>query len=794
VAAETAPAPPPAAPEAERSVIGQILRGGSEIAGEVVGTIVTPEDFYQPDHRLIFEAIAEAYRAGQPLDSLSVGERVAPKLMQLWRCPEQHVLLRIVEIEQAVEFAGRVTDHARLVQAEASRRKLLAVADSIRAEVASEALSPEEIASMVSKSALEVAMTGVRSHEMTSFAAIGRRYIAQLRHQRRLREEGVETGAYFGLRFLDQHLKGLKPGECLMGAGEPGVGKALALDTPLPTPTGWTMMGDVAPGDELLDESGSPCLVEAATEHMVGRPCYRMVFSDGSEIIADAEHQWMTANRRDYMQAWRRGNSTETCIRTTAEIAATLHRSDGGVNHSVPVAEPLDLQAANLPVSPYVLGCWLGDGSLEKSRITCAEDELMSYVADEGFRVSRVDGIDWKVHGLGRRLAAIGVRDEKRIPLSYLRAGQEQRLALLQGIVDTDGHVSHNGRVEITLMNEPFARDVWELVMTLGMKASFRIDTARLDGRVVGERQRIGFLPDLPVARLERKVARLKLDGHRRGTHLRRYIVNVERIASVPVRCVQVSSPSSLYLAGETFIPTHNSAVFWTAARRFAERQTKKPADRRIGALVLSLEMDEDPTGIRLAQSITGLDGGKLREAKVSDSDIQLITREWGRRKEIPLWFDFKGSLRASQLRALIVEAIHQHNVGLVVIDHFKNWHLDKRLQSPIQEDEDKAEFLSQEIAKDLNVAVICIAHTTKGVENAADRRPQLTHLRGSYQVAAQMDWVTFVYRPFDHADEDKKLTGSVKETDAELIYRKARHNFNGIVPFHFDPVAMKIE
>jgi replicative DNA helicase len=457
----TPPQPLPASPEAERSVIGQILRGGPEIAGEVVNAIVAAADFYQADHRIIFEGIEAAYGEGLPLDALSIGERCAQSLMRLWQCTEEIVLLKVTELEQSVQFAGKVTDHAQLVRSEANKRQLLAVADSIRFEVGREEKTPEEIASMASQTAVEIAMSGVTGSDLTSFVDIGRRYIPKLRHQKELRERGIEIGAYFGLPFLDDFLKGLKPGECLMGAGEPGVGK---------------------------------------------------------------------------------------------------------------------------------------------------------------------------------------------------------------------------------------------------------------------------------------------------------------------------------------------SAVFWTAARKFAERQLNKPPDRRVGCLVISMEMDEDPTDIRLAQSITGLDGGRLREAKVTEREIQAITREWGRRAEIPLHFSFKGSLRASQLRALIVEAIRKHNVGLVVIDHFKNWHLDKRLASPITEDEEKAEFLSNEIAKALNVAVICIAHTTKGVEAAFDRRPQLTHLRGSYQVAAAMDWVTFVYRPYDHADEDRKITGEVKETDAELIYRKARHNFNGIVPFYFDPVAMDIK
>jgi replicative DNA helicase len=450
----------PQAPEAERSVVGQVMRGGHRLAGRVVGTLEFG-DFHDVGLRTLYQALYDAYYADEPLDALSIGEATAPRLTKLWHCPEQDVLARVAEIERSVEFAGDVVDHAKLIKIAADRRGLLRLADSIKAEVAREEQTPEQIAGMASQTAMQLATSTLITREVVSFGDMGRELIPEIIQQRKLRLMGIETGAYFGLPFLDNYMKGLKPTEMLIVAGEPGAGK---------------------------------------------------------------------------------------------------------------------------------------------------------------------------------------------------------------------------------------------------------------------------------------------------------------------------------------------SAVMWTAALRFAERQMRKPPDRRVGALVLSLEMGMSSTNARLAQTITGIEGSRLREARVTDMDIQAIKTEWGKRKEIPLWFNFASTLRASQLRALIVDAILHHNIGLVVIDHFKHWHLDKRLSNPVQEDEEKAEFLSQQIAKDLNVAVICIAHTTKGIEQSPDRRPQLTHLRGSYQVAAHADFVAFVYRPYKYADENTKMGGKVRETDAEMIYRKSRHSFDGIVPFYFDAVQMRIQ
>ena len=106
------------------------------------------------------------------------------------------------------------------------------------------------------------------------------------------------VGVPTGFTDLDELTNGLHPGQMIIVAARPAMGKALALDTPLPTPSGWTTMGEVAVGDQLLDVNGQPTTVVAATEVMVDRPCFRLSFSDGSTIVADAEHQWRGRGRR----------------------------------------------------------------------------------------------------------------------------------------------------------------------------------------------------------------------------------------------------------------------------------------------------------------------------------------------------------------------------------------------------------------------------------------------------------------------------------------------------------------
>jgi replicative DNA helicase len=251
---------------------------------------------------------------------------------------------------------------------------------------------------------------------------------------------------------------------------------------------------------------------------------------------------------------------------------------------------------------------------------------------------------------------------------------------------------------------------------------------------------------------------------------------------------------TELYLgAGEPGVG--KSAVFVKAALKFAGKQMQKSnADHRVGTLILSLEMGEEPTNMRLASAVTGIDGGKLREGRITDGEMGAIAREWGRRRDIPLWFNFASNASASQLRALVVEGIRRFNTGLIIIDHFRHFKMDHHYQSQLVEDEDKVKFLKESIAGDLGCAVICICHTTKGIAESRNSRPNLTHMRGSYQVAAAADFVSFVHQPYMYAMDDERESGKVTENQMEMIWEKNRHGYKGIAQFEMEAARMHIE
>src|SRR5699024_1718860 len=162
----------------------------------------------------------------------------------------------------------------------------------------------------------------------------------------------------------------------------------------LATPTGWTTMGEVRVGDALIGADGRPVTVVEATDIMAGRPCYEVEFSDGEVIVADGQHQWLTDTRASRKSAQaataggkrQRHQRTFAEVRTTEEIRATLRckTADRRLNHSVSLAEPLQLPAADLPLSPYALGVWFGDGHTASACFTSADPEIAMHIEQDG--------------------------------------------------------------------------------------------------------------------------------------------------------------------------------------------------------------------------------------------------------------------------------------------------------------------------------------------------------------------------------------------------------------------------
>lgn len=342
--------------------------------------------------------------------------------------------------------------------------------------------------------------------------------------------------------------------EVLYG-GAAGGGKALALDTPILTSTGWKTMGSLLVGDKVYDETGSLCNVVAKSNIQYNHEVFEVVFDTAESIIADADHIW-TLSQYLNRPTWK-----NMC---TKEIYNTLGKR---TKHAVPVADGIVGVTQRLPIPPYTLGAWLGDGASRCGDLASQDAEIYAEIRKDGFssyeKAARVHHIE----GLHTLLNSAGLLYNKHIPKEYLLASYDDRLALLHGLMDTDGNASSDrGYCSICMVKYDLMKDIEELVRSFGIKATLRTTQTGTKG----PKYNLKWSTNLPMFRLQYKLDRQKI-GNMHGTQKLHYIKNVKPVPSVPVQCIQVDSPSHLYLAGRSLVPTHNSVSQLMAALQFVD-------------------------------------------------------------------------------------------------------------------------------------------------------------------------------------------------------------------------------
>jgi hypothetical protein len=384
--------------------------------------------------------------------------------------------------------------------------------------------------------------------------------------------------------------------ELLFGGASEG-GKAELLDSVVATPDGYSTIGQLKVGDSVFSEVGEP--IRVSYLHPV-KLCdaYEFTFSDGSKVITSREHLWHTytfAERTNFLRLspefrikrrWSRPSRAllnpekpgvqrsitkrNKCriyqykalpkgdIRTSQEIYETLRTPDDKhSNHAVLCSKPLNLPLAFLPLHPYVLGAWLGDGTSSAGAITSADSEVLDRIRPH-FGVSKRNAdYQYGILGLLPKLRELGVLNNKHIPVAYLRASESQRLDLLKGLMDTDGTVNKNGSVTFDNTNKQLIDGVYDLIVGLGWRARITHKIPTLRGKECKICYRLKWTPSRHVFYLGRKRSLQRIRRTRRCDF--RYIVNCEYAGLHKMRCITVENPTGLYLTSKSMIPTHNS-------------------------------------------------------------------------------------------------------------------------------------------------------------------------------------------------------------------------------------------
>lgn len=825
-AQETAARPsdrtPPNDAIAEQCVLGGMMLSKDAIADVV--EILKPHDFYRPVHATVFDTILDLYGRGEPADAVTVAAKLADTgdLLRVGGVPYLHTLI------ESVPTAANASYYARIVSERAVLRRLVEAGTKV-VQLGYNAVGAgrdvDDVVDLAQQAVYEV--TDRRQSE--EYQLLTELLQPTLDHIESVGANGGGlAGIPTGFSDLDRLLNGLHPGQLIIVAGRPGLGKALALDTPLPTPDGWTTMGEVQAGDRLLGADGRPTTVVRAFEVMQGRPCFEVEFSDGSVIVADGEHLWQTSTRKS-----RRSRAGGEAVVTTAEIAATVRVGEGRANHAVRVARPLELPERDLPVPPYTLGVWLGDGHTAGGRFTSDDPEMALYVEQDGFNVIPgggrlyaiqvpplptlndrscvVCGVTFtprssavlacgkvcgcksramavvrtgascvtcggpcdkvqcnpcyrRLRSFGGMLRAAGVLGNKHIPAEYLRASEVQRRALLAGLMDTDGTVAPAGNLQFSVTSKRLAYDVFELIVSLGYRCS--VTTKRVKGRTEDSSvaYTLNFSTGDDVFRLERK--RLAHKERRRTESTAR--TNSRYVVDVrPVPSVPVRC-----------VTVNNADHLYLAGRSMIPTHNSTAAadfvrsaaiQSNLPSAIFSLEMSKVEIIMRLLSAEARIPLNVLRSGQLSDDDWTKLARRMGEISDAPIFVDDTPSMTLMEIRAKARRLKQRHDLKLIVVDYLQLMTSPKRTESRQQEVADLSRGLKL-LAKEVECPVIAVSQLNRGPEQRQDKRPMLADLRESGSIEQDADVVILLHRD-DYYDKESPRAG-----EADFIVAKHRN------------------
>jgi replicative DNA helicase len=784
---------PPHNLDAERAVLGAVLLEGREALPRVV-EVLRPSDFYTEAHRVLYQAMLTLFDRGAPVDSLTLSEELRrTDQLQFVGGPAAIALL----MEEA-SIAAHLGSYTAIVRDMAVLRELIQTSTQIITQAFE---AKDEVQTLVDDAEKRIFSLAERRLEGSALP-VGKILKNTFEYIERLyeRKEHV-TGVATGFEKLDLETSGFQPSDFIIIAGRPSMGKAQPLDARVRTATGWKPMGELRVGDELASVDGRRSRV-AGIFPQGERQVYRVTFSDGRSTECCAEHLW-----RVHYRAWRAPR-----VLTTAQVGALLARRRYRHRLWIDTVTAVPGVDDGLPLDPWLLGALLGDGKLSGSSVmfSTADAEMLERVqarTGADFAMRAAGGDDWRIvqaagaHRRGtpgvvanpimqalRGLGLWSVRSEaKFIPRVYLDASHDARLDLLRGLMDTDGWIERRGSARFCSTSAQLARDVAELVRSLGGWCSVRRRTTTFrDSSGARKAGRPAFVCSIhcptpgSAVSLSAKRGRVADSPRRRR---RPVILSVEPTRIAATQCIAVTHPSRLYVTDD-YVVTHNTAFALNIAQHVG-------VTLRGTVLVLSLEMSAQQLVQRMLCSEAKVDAQAVRTGFLSSSDWHRLTAAAGRLSEAKIFIDDSPGVTVLEARAKARRMKAEHGLDMLVVDYLQLMRGRASLDNRQQEISEISRSLKA-LAKELNVPVVALSQLSRAVEARAQRdfRPQLSDLRESGALEQDADVILFLYR----ARVYKEDVPPDEENIAEVIIGKQRNGPIGTVKVVFLPQYARFE
>ncbi len=764
---------PPQALELEEAVLGAMMIDKKGV--DDVIDILQPDAFYKDAHKHIFEAIVQLFTDTQPIDLLTVSAQLK-KNAKLELAGGDFYL---IQLTQKISSSAHIEFHSRIILQKYIQRSLIKISSEIIEESYDETTDVFDLLDKAESKLYEVTQGNIKRSSETAQSLVIQ---AKKRIEEIAGKEGL-SGIATGFEKLDKITSGWQPSDLIIIAARPGMGKCLGKGTKVLMYDGSLKnVEDVTENELLMGDDSTPRKVRS-----IARGQEKMYWIHQNKAIS------YRVNESHILSLKRSRNEGDHKKGTILNITVKdyLVKSEKFKSNYKGYKVGVEFESKKLPLEPYYLGLWIGDGHSYSQRITNIDSEIIEYlntyadklesevvVYEQENRTNNYSIINRNkfiseefTTCIQTELRTLGLIQNKHIPNIFLINSIENRLQLLAGIIDADGYyTSEFNCFEIVQKNEKLLSQIKFLCDTLGFRTSLRkkktaIKSTGFQGNAF--RLRIfGNLNDIPT-KVERKKARewkSKVDWKVTG-------ITVEYDKVDDYYGFEIDG-NRLFLLEDCTV-THNTAFVLSMARNIA-------IDFGHPVALFSLEMSSVQLITRLISSETGLSSEKLRTGKLEKHEWEQLSIKVKNLEKAPLFIDDSPSLSIFDLRAKSRRLASQHGIKLIIVDYLQLMTAGGNGKGGGNREQEISTISRnlKALAKELGVPVIALSQLSRAVETrGSSKRPLLSDLRESGAIEQDADIVSFIYRPeyykIDEWDDDEH---SPTEGQAEFIIAKHRN------------------
>lgn len=761
---------PPQAPELEMAVLGALMLEKDALTSVI--DLLKPESFYKDAHQRIYKAVIRLFDKSEPIDQLTV----VHELREMGELEAAGGPFYVANLTLKVNSAANVEYHARIITETAIKRELIRISSEIQRDAFEDTTDVFKLLDDTESALFEVSEANIRKNfdDMRSLMGKAIKELEEKKNQ----SDGL-TGVPTGFSALDRVTSGWQPSDLVIIAARPGMGKCLGKGTKVLMFDGdLRNVEDVLPGDLLMGDDSTPRRVLSIAR---GRENMYWVRQNKGDDYRVNESHILSLKRSRNEGPHRHGDVLNITVKDYLAKGPKFRSNYKG--YKVPV----EFEAQELPVDPYFLGVWLGDGASNNCRITGQDPEIIDYLHEyaatlgmqvtvgvvenrcNSYGITRGrQGGNIAEYSLQDELRQLGVLGDKHIPRDYAINSTENRLRLLAGLIDSDGHLDpvSNG-YEITQKNHRLARQIKFLGDSLGFRTSLTKKRATISSiGYESEVWRVRLYGD--INRVPVRVARKKAQPWASPVDWRQTGITVEFDKVDDYYGFEIDG-NRLFLLQDMTV-THNTAFVVSAMRNAA-------VDFKKAVAIFSLEMSSLQLVNRLISAEAELDSEKIKKGSLADHEWQQLNHKITALSAAPIYIDDTPGLSIRELRTKCRRLRSQKDVQMIIIDYLQlmSGNTDGRGGNREQEIASISRALKG-IAKELNVPVLALSQLSRSVETrGGDKKPQLSDLRESGSIEQDADMVIFLYRP-EYYGLDQDAEGNSTQGVGEVIIAKHRN------------------